>query len=98
ARTTAQTDIFFIEAQPFEREFSQSQQSGGMRGGMGEDEGQNQIAQRQKEIIAATWNEIRDKSGNRKRAQEDAQFLNETQTKLQMQALSLAQRMKARKL
>ncbi len=29
ARTTAKTDMFFIEAQPFEREYSQSQQAGG---------------------------------------------------------------------
>ncbi len=97
ARTTTQTDIYFLEAQPFEREYSQSQQSGGGMPGEGGEDGQDQIAQRQKEIIAATWNGIRDKSGNKKRAQEDAQFLNEIQTKLQMQALSLAQRMKARK-
>lgn len=97
ARTTARTDIHFLEAQPFEREYSQSQQSGGGGGG-GEGGDQNQIARRQKEIIAATWNEIRDKSGDKKKAAEDAKFLNEVQAKLQAQALTLAQRMRAREL
>jgi hypothetical protein len=97
ARTTARTDIYFIEAQPFEREYSQSQAGGGMGGMQGEGE-DSQIAQRQKEIIAATWNEIRDKSGDRKKAQEDAKFLAEVQGKLQAQAQSLAQRLRARQL
>ena len=35
ARNTSQTDMFFIEAQPFEREYSQSQQGGGGDGGGG---------------------------------------------------------------
>ena len=97
ARTTARTDIYFLEAQPFEREYSQSQTSGGGGGGMESGE-QNRIADRQKEIIAATWNEIRDKSGNRAKAEEDARFLAEVQAKLQEQAVTLAQRMKARQL
>ena len=36
ARNTSQTDMFFIEAQPFEREYSQSQQGGGGGGGAAE--------------------------------------------------------------
>src|SRR3954453_23445585 len=50
ARKTVNTDIFFIEAQPFERNYTQSQQEGGGGGGGGggEDD-QNQISQRQKE-------------------------------------------------
>jgi hypothetical protein len=97
ARTTTRTDIYFIEAQPFEREYSQSQSGGGMGGMQGGDE-DSQIAQRQKEIIAATWNEIRDKSGDKKKAQEDAKFLSEVQTKLQSQAQSLVQRLRARQI
>lgn len=97
ARTTARTDIYFIEAQPFEREYSQSQAGGGMGGMQGGDE-DSQIAQRQKEIIAATWNEIRDKSGDKKKAQEDAKFLSEVQAKLQAQAQSLVQRLRARQI
>src|SRR5262249_40057723 len=57
ARTTAGTDIKFIETQPFEKNYTQSQQMGGGGGGGMQD--QNEISRRQKEIIAATWNEIR---------------------------------------
>ena len=61
ARKTANTDMFFIEAQPFERNYTQSQQEGGGGGGGGGDDGnqQNQISERQKEIITATWNQAK---------------------------------------
>src|SRR6266851_5651926 len=58
ARTTSQTDMFFIEAQPFEKEYSQSQQGGG--GGGESEEAQGGISKRQKEIITATFNQIKD--------------------------------------
>ncbi len=35
ARTTSRTDIYFIQAEPFERNYSQSQQGGGGGGGRG---------------------------------------------------------------
>ena len=61
ARSTSKTDIFFIEAQPFERNYTQSQQEGGGGGGGGggDDQQQNQISQRQKEINTATWNQLK---------------------------------------
>ena len=73
ARSTARTDMFFVEAQPFEREYSQSQQAGGGGGAM-DGEQQGQISQRQKEIIAATWNQIKDASGDKNAAAENARF------------------------
>jgi hypothetical protein len=97
ASQTARTDMVFIQAEPFEREYSQSQQMGGGGGG-GEMEDQNKISQRQKEIIAATWNQIRDTSGNRAAASENARFLSEVQGKLRDQATSLARRMRSREL
>ena len=67
ARKTVSTDIFFIEAQPFERNYTQSQQAGGGGGG-GDDAGQqDQISQRQKEIITATWNQIKGRGATRHR-------------------------------
>jgi hypothetical protein len=96
ARTSSRTDMFFIEAQPFEREYSQSQQSGGMGGGGDQD--QNRISERQKEIIAATWNIIRDQNLSRAKAAEDGKFLSDVQAALKDQALSLARRMQAREL
>jgi len=89
---SAQTDIFFIEARPYEREYRQSQQSGGMMGGME----QQRISARQKEIIAATWNVIKDKQRPKSQQAEDGAFLSGIQTKLKEQAQSLARRMKAR--
>ncbi|HSG63766.1 MAG TPA: hypothetical protein VLD39_02155, partial [Gammaproteobacteria bacterium] len=56
---SARTDLFFIEVQPFDRSFSQSMQGGGGGGGGGGGE-QNEISQRQKEILVATWNQIRE--------------------------------------
>ena len=54
ATHTSRSDIIFAEAEPFDFKFSQSQQSGGGGGGMGNQ--QNDISERQKQIIAATWN------------------------------------------
>lgn len=95
ARNSAQTDIFFLEAQPFEREFLQSQAMGGPMQGEGEEE--NDIVQRQKEIIAATWNHLRSVRPP-PQAREDAAFLSGMQQKLAEQAQSLAQRMRSRQL
>ncbi len=97
ARTTARTDMFFIEAQPFDREYRQSQQGGGGGGG-GEGEDQNQISQRQKEIISATWNQQRDKRATAVDSAEAGKFLSEVQSKLRDQAKSLAKRMQSREL
>ena len=96
ARTTTKTDIYFIQAEPFERNYSQSQQEGGGGGGGGGMDDQNQISQRQKEIIAATWNQL--KSTTKSTAGENAKYLSDVQGKLKAQAQSLADRMKARQL
>jgi hypothetical protein len=95
ARFTSRTDIFFLEAQPFQKEYSQSQQSGGGQQG-GEGGEQSQISQRQKEIIAATWNQIKDTSGEKGAAAENGRFLSGVQSKLRDQARSLVNRMRSR--
>jgi hypothetical protein len=97
ARAASQTDIFFLEAQPFEREYQQSQSMGGMGGMEGEGEEDNDIVQRQKQIISATWNQIRSQKG-RTETREDAAFLSGMQQKLADQAQSLSQRMRSRQL
>ena len=58
----ARTEITFIQADPFEREFSQSQQGGGGGGGGGggrEQGNQTDISKREKELIAATWKQVK---------------------------------------
>jgi uncharacterized protein Smg (DUF494 family) len=93
------TDMFFIEAQPFERNYTQSQQAGGGSPGADEDPGeqQTQISRRQKEIVTATWNQVKGQ-GARGTDAENAAFLSQVQSKLRDQANSLAERMKARQL
>ena len=51
--------MYFIQAEPFERNYSQSQEAGGGGGMQGGDDPTGQISQRQKDIIAATWNELK---------------------------------------
>lgn len=97
ARSAGRTDMFFAEAQPFEREYSQSQQSGGGGGGEGGEQ-EGRISQRQKEIISATWNQLRDRPGGKSNPAENARFLSDMQSKLRDQARSLAQRMRSRQL
>ena len=76
ARHSTKTDIFFFEAQPYERDYSQSQQGGGGGGG---DQQDNQISERQKEIFAATWKEQKGTQKDPNEAREDARFCQETQ-------------------
>ena len=66
------SDIVFAQAEPFDYKFRQSQQmsSDGTMGGE-----ENKISERQKEIIAATWNELKDGPKERSKAAEDARFL-----------------------
>jgi hypothetical protein len=97
ARNTARTDIAFIETQPFEKNYTQSQQQGGMPG-MPSDQDQTEISKRQKEIIAATWNEIRGGAKDKINSAENAKFLAGIQTKLKEQAKSLADRARSREL
>jgi len=94
ARAESRTDMLFIQAEPFEREYSQSQQSGGGGGGSGS--APDEISQRQKEIIGATWKQLGDKGASAESAAENAKFLSGVQSKLHDQAVSLANRLQMR--
>jgi hypothetical protein len=100
ARAEARTDIFFVQADPFEREFSQSQQGGGggAGGGGGGQGDQTDISQREKEIIGETWKEHGDTTATKQEAAEAAKFLSGVQAKLGEQSRSLAGRMQSREL
>ncbi len=97
AHTESRTDMYFIQAEPFEREFSQSQQAGGGAGGGGGN-APDEISQRQKEIIGATWKQLGDRSASAESAAQNAKFLSEVQAKLHDQAVSLANRLQLRDL
>jgi len=97
---TARTDIFFIDVQPFDRRYSQSQQSGGGMGGQGQQ--QDEISQRQKEIIVSTWNLIREEQEGRRNdpayVADNAALLSRVQSTLREQVETLARRTEARQL
>jgi hypothetical protein len=96
ATHTAHSDIIFAQAEPFDFKFSQSQQAGGGGGGGGQQT--SDISERQKQIIAATWNQERDAAKNHASVQENAKFLSDTETKLADQAKTLAERMSSREM
>ena len=99
AHSESRTDISFIQADPFEREFSQAQAAGGGGGGGGGGMGdQNDISQREKEIIAETWKHQGDKKATQQESADAAKFLSGVQAKLGEQARSLAGRMQSREL
>ena len=93
ALSTAKTDIYFLEVLPYDREFTQSQQSGG-----GATAGQQlQLSRAQKEIIAATFNVLRDqKNLDRKEFEENVQTIGLMQQQLQQQAVTIVERIKRR--
>jgi hypothetical protein len=98
AHAESRTDISFIEADPFEREYSQAQAAGGGGGGGGGMGDQNDISQREKEIIAETWKHQGDKKATQQESADAAKFLSGVQAKLGEQARSLAGRMQSREL
>jgi len=65
----ATTDIFFIEARPFDRRYSQAE--GGMPGGGGGGGMEGTLSVRQRQIVAATFKLIRDKAEYAKRDWEE---------------------------
>ncbi len=97
---TVSTDILFIDVRPFERKFSQSQQSQ-QGGGGGQQQQEQEISQRQKEILVATWNLIRDQKNEQESLidpSDSATLLSDLQGTLADQADKLAQRAESRQL
>lgn len=100
AHAEAKTEISFIQVDPFEREFSQSQSGGGGGGGGGGGQQGNQtdISRREKELIAATWKQQNEKNPTEKQAADMGKVPSEAQTKLKEQVLALSARMQSRDL
>jgi hypothetical protein len=98
AHAESRTEISFIQAEPFEREFSQSQQSGGGGGGGQGQSNQTDISRREKELIAATWKQQNDKASTSQQAADMGKLLSEAQVKLREQVLALSGRMQSRDL
>ena len=96
ANKTTRSEILFAQAEAFDYKFSQSQEAGGGMGGMG---GQDaNISERQKQIIAATFNELRGDPQSQAIVRDRARFLADLEGKLSAQAKTLAERMANREL
>jgi hypothetical protein len=93
---TATSDIFFMNVRPFGRDYRQSQQGGGGSGGGGGGRGDNpgELSQRQREIIAATFNLVRDSATFQPRAfAENLNTIALMQDRLREQVTTLRTRM-----
>jgi hypothetical protein len=92
----ATSDIYFLEARPYRRDFRQAEQGGGGGGG-GQDPGS--LSQQERQIIAATFRLIRDAASNERDARtiaQDAQTVALIQGRLRAQVEGLVTRMLAR--
>jgi hypothetical protein len=93
---TTTSDIYFVQIRPFKKDYKPSQsQAGGGGGGGGQQVGQ--LSQQQREIVAATFNIVRDKAKTKpEKFRENVVFLNLAQAKLREQVEELVGKLKAR--
>jgi hypothetical protein len=94
AHNETTSDIYFIEVKPFEKEFRQSQQSGGQGEGGQQQEG---LTKRQREIIAATFRVNRDEQTyDEKEKNDNYDTIALAQEKVRDDAVALVERIKRR--
>ncbi|GBC78097.1 hypothetical protein HRbin08_01583 [bacterium HR08] len=90
----AASDIYFLEVRPFDRRFRQAQQ---MPTGQGAEERERAFAERQKEIIAATWRVLRERGRlSGEEFQANVNTLELAQTKLREDVQAVVDRMRRR--
>ncbi|MGI8785824.1 MAG: DUF4175 family protein, partial [Acidobacteriota bacterium] len=94
---TTNSDIYFLEVQPFSREYKQSQQAGGAGQSGGGDDEDPVLSRRQKEILAGTWRLAKNpEQFSAAELAENSRTLGLLQQKLQTQAQELIGRLKRR--
>jgi len=96
AGNTASSDIYFLEIRPFNRNYRQAEQGGGGGGGGG-GESVEGLSARQREIVAGTFNWVRDsaRTGERER-RENLTTLAIMQGRLKEEVATLSRRMAER--
>ena len=93
-KNTTKTDMFFIQAVAVRVQLHRDPRAvagEAVDGGM---EQEQQISEREKEIIAATFNQIKGDSKTKMSAGENGKYLSDVQAKLRDQATSMANRIK----
>jgi hypothetical protein len=94
AKTTT-SDIYFVNVRPFRKDFKPAQSQAGGGGGGGGDVGQ--LSEQQRQIVAATFNTVRDKPKlSPEKYRENVVFLNLAQAKLRAQVDELVGKLQAR--
>ncbi|HET9831837.1 MAG TPA: DUF4175 family protein, partial [Vicinamibacterales bacterium] len=92
---TTTSDIYFVNVRPFKKDYKAAQSQGGGGGGGGGEV--NALSQQQKQIIAATFNVVRDKPKlTAEKYRENVVFLNLAQAKLRGQVDELVGKLQAR--
>ncbi|HEV2132356.1 MAG TPA: DUF4175 family protein, partial [Longimicrobiaceae bacterium] len=104
-RKSATSDIYFLQIRPFGRNYRQAEERGGPPGGGGAGQGEDgggidgALSQRQREIIAATFNLVRDRERySQKEYQEHLVTVALAQERLREQVQTLAERMVNRRI
>src|ERR1035437_6951187 len=93
---SATSDIYFVQIRPFRKDYkpAQSQAQGGGGGGGGD---VGALSQAQKEVVAGTFNVVRDKEKvSSEKYRENVVFLTLAQAKVRQQVEELVQRMNGR--
>ena len=86
------SDVYFLEVRPFGKNYRQSEQQGGGGGGAGGDSPDGFVA-RQRDVVAGTFNWIRDSTTTSARAhREDIATLNIAEGRLREEVAALARR------
>src|SRR5438552_18904532 len=92
---TSTSDIYFVQIRPFRKDYKPAQSMGGGGGGGGQQVGE--LSRQQREIVAATFNIVRDKAKTKPdKYRENVVFLNLAQAKLREQVEELMGKLKAR--
>jgi len=95
------SDIYFIDIQPFDKRYSQADGGAGGGGGGGGGGGEDEISERQKEILVATWNlqkEQQNEDVDENYLEDNAFMLSELQRTLAEQTQTTLDRLDARRL
>lgn len=94
AAGTSATDMYFLEVEPFDKEYRQSQMN--MAGGAGQQRGLD-LARQQKQVVVATFSLIQERERyTREERSENSQTLALIQQRLQGQAAAIADRVERR--
>lgn len=97
------SDIYFIDIQPFDKRYSQAEGGAGAggAGGAGAGGSEDEISERQKEILVATWNlqkEQQNEDADENYLEDNAFMLSELQRTLAEQTQTTLDRLDARRL